>query len=58
VQQREQGCAVLLVSVELDEIMALSDRIAVMYKGRIVATVATRETTREALGRLMAGLSS
>jgi simple sugar transport system ATP-binding protein len=58
VQKREQGCAVLLVSVELDEVLALSDRIAVMYKGRIVATVVARETTREALGRLMAGLSS
>jgi general nucleoside transport system ATP-binding protein len=58
VQQRAQGCAVLLVSVELDEVMALSDRIAVMYQGRIVATVAARETTREALGRLMTGLSS
>lgn len=58
VQQREQGCAVLLVSVELDEIMALADRIAVMYNGRIVATVDAQEATREALGRLMAGLSA
>jgi simple sugar transport system ATP-binding protein len=56
-QQREQGCAVLLVSVELDEIMSLSDRIAVMYNGQIVATVDAQETSREILGRLMAGLS-
>ncbi|MGQ4808420.1 Galactose/methyl galactoside import ATP-binding protein MglA [Candidatus Entotheonellaceae bacterium PAL068K] len=56
VHQRDQGCAVLLVSAELDEIMLLSDRIAVMYRGHIVATVAAHETTRESLGRLMAGV--
>ncbi len=47
--------AVLLVSVELDEIMALSDRIAVMYEGQIVGTVDADEITREELGLLMAG---
>jgi simple sugar transport system ATP-binding protein len=46
---------VLLVSVELDEIMALSDRIAVMYEGKIVSTVEANEVTREELGLLMAG---
>src|SRR5215831_15288362 len=40
VQQRDQGCAVLLVSADLDEIMTLSDRIAVMYDGQILAIVA------------------
>jgi ABC-type uncharacterized transport system ATPase subunit len=45
----------LLVSVELDEIMALSDRIAVMYEGEIVGTVDAGEVTREELGLLMAG---
>ena len=45
----------LLVSVELDEIMALSDRIAVMYEGRIVATIDADKVTREELGLLMAG---
>ena len=40
VEKRDEGCAVLLVSPELDEIMELSDRIAVMYRGKIVAIVA------------------
>jgi len=55
IKKRDEGCAVLLVSVELDEIMALSDRIAVMYEGRIVDTVNASEVTREELGLLMAG---
>ncbi len=55
VAQRDAGAAVLLVSAELDEIMALSDRIVVMYKGEIVATVDAGAVTREQLGLLMAG---
>ncbi|HSJ55086.1 MAG TPA: ABC transporter ATP-binding protein [Anaerolineae bacterium] len=55
VEKRDEGTAVLLVSVELDEIMALSDRIAVMYEGRIVGTVDADKVTREELGLLMAG---
>jgi ABC-type uncharacterized transport system ATPase subunit len=55
IQKRDEGVAVLLVSVELDEIMALSDRIAVMYEGKIVSTVEATEVTREELGLLMAG---
>ena len=58
VHKRDQGCAVLLVSAELDEIMALSDRIAVMYRGQILATVDAHEARRESLGRLMAGLGA
>jgi simple sugar transport system ATP-binding protein len=56
VQQRDQGCAVLLVSTELDEIMALSDRVAVMYRGQITATLDILEATRPRLGQLLAGL--
>jgi ABC-type uncharacterized transport system ATPase subunit len=56
VQKRDEGTAVLLVSVELDEIMALSDRIAVMYEGHIVDTVDADRVTREELGLLMAGV--
>ncbi len=56
VQQRDAGAAVLLVSAELDEIMALSDRIAVMYKGQIIETLPAKEATREQLGLLMAGI--
>jgi ABC-type uncharacterized transport system ATPase subunit len=55
VQKRDEGTAVLLVSVELDEIMALSDRIAVMYEGKIVGTVDADKVTREQLGLMMAG---
>ncbi len=55
VKMRDNGAAVLLVSAELDEIMALSDRIAVMYRGHIVAIVNTKEATREQIGLWMAG---
>ncbi len=55
VKMRDQGAAVLLVSAELDEIMALSDRIAVMFEGRAVAVLDREEATREQLGLLMAG---
>jgi simple sugar transport system ATP-binding protein len=55
VSQRDEGVAVLLVSSELDEVMSLSDRIAVIYKGKIVAIVDSTKVTREELGLLMAG---
>jgi len=55
VAQRDVGVAVLLVSAELDEILALSDRIAVMFEGQIVETVDVSATTREELGLWMAG---
>ncbi len=57
IEKRDEGCAVLLVSVELDEIMALSDRIAVMYEGEITAIVDADKVTRNELGLLMAGSS-
>ncbi len=56
VTMRDQGVAVLLVSAELDEIMALSDRIAVMYRGQLVAEVDAQQATREQLGLWMAGV--
>lgn len=55
-QKRNQGCGILLVSPELDEIMSLSDRIAVMFEGQIVAVLPAEEATRERLGLLMAGV--
>lgn len=55
IEQRDSGVAVLLISAELDEIMALSDRIAVMFHGQIVAILPAAEATREKLGLLMAG---
>ncbi len=58
VKMRDAGMAVLLVSTELDEILSLSDRIAVMYAGRIVAVLDTRQAPpdREQIGLLMAGV--
>jgi general nucleoside transport system ATP-binding protein len=56
VNARDKGAAVLLISAELDEILSLSDRIAVMYKGRILDTVPAKGATREQLGLLMAGI--
>ncbi len=55
-RKRDEGCGVLLVSPELDEIMSLSDRIAVMYEGQIVAVMPAQEATKERLGLLMAGV--
>ncbi len=55
IEQRDEGVAVLLISAELDEILSLADRIAVMFHGRIVATMPAAEATREKLGLLMAG---
>jgi simple sugar transport system ATP-binding protein len=55
IEQRDTGTAVLLVSTELDEIMGLSDRIAVMFEGRITAIVWADQVTKEQLGLLMAG---
>ena len=55
VEVRDQGCAVLLISSELDEVVALADRIAVMYRGRIVGIVPP-DTSRDVLGLMMAGV--
>lgn len=54
-EQRQNGAAVLLISSELDEIRALSDRIAVMFEGRIVKILDASDATVEGLGLLMAG---
>ncbi len=56
VAKRDDGVAVLLVSSELDEILALADRIVVMYKGEVIGIVPRAEATREGLGLLMAGV--
>ena len=55
VAQRDAGKAVLLVSLELDEVMTVSDRILVMYEGRIVGELDPKKTTVEELGLYMAG---
>jgi len=56
VEQRDAGCGILLVSVELEEILSLSDRIAVLYKGELIGTLPAAEATPEQLGLLMAGV--
>ena len=55
IEQRDAGKAVLLLSFELEEIMNLSDRIAVIFEGHIIATVDPQDTTEQELGLLMAG---
>ena len=54
-EQRDQGKAVLLVSLELDEILDLSDRIAVIYNGELVGIVDAAETNENEIGLMMAG---
>jgi len=54
-RQREQGCAILLVSEDLDELLALSDRIAVMYEGRVVGLVCSGDFDITEIGLMMTG---
>jgi simple sugar transport system ATP-binding protein len=56
-ERDEQSTAVLLISTELDEVLALADRIAVMYRGKIVGIVPA-DTSRETLGKMMAGVTA
>jgi simple sugar transport system ATP-binding protein len=58
VERRDEGAGVLIVSTELDEVLALGDRIAVMYHGRIVAILDPAEATPERLGLYMGGALS
>ena len=55
VEERDRGTAVVIISTELDEVIALADRIAVMYRGRVVGIVPPN-TSREVLGLMMAGV--
>ena len=57
VAERDSGRAIILVSTELDEVLALADRIAVMYRGKIVGIVDSK-TSRETLGKMMAGIAA
>jgi simple sugar transport system ATP-binding protein len=57
-KQRELGKAILLISLELDEIMKLSDQILVMFEGKIVAKLDPKSTTQEMIGEYMAGARS
>jgi simple sugar transport system ATP-binding protein len=53
--RREAGAGILLVSEDLDEVLALSDRIAVLYEGRVMGIVSAAEADREHLGLMMTG---
>ena len=54
-QERDRGAAVLLVSTELEEVLSLSDRIAVLYEGEIVGEVPAEEANLEEIGLMMTG---
>jgi general nucleoside transport system ATP-binding protein len=58
IQARDEGAAVLLVSAELEEVMSLSDRIAVLYEGKIVGEIEASLATEEKLGLWMAGITT
>ncbi len=58
VEQRDHGTAVLIISEDLDEVMSLSDRVLVMYEGRIIGAADARGASREAIGLLMAGVAA
>lgn len=55
VSMRDAGVGILLISMELDEIFSLSDRILVMYEGQIMGEVRPEKTTPEEVGLMMAG---
>ena len=55
IAERDAGKAVLLVSLELDEVLDVSDRIAVMYEGEIMDTVYSKDTNENELGLMMTG---
>ncbi len=55
IQRRDEGTACLLISADLDELLALSDRILVLYRGRIVADLEPGKTSREEIGEYMLG---
>jgi simple sugar transport system ATP-binding protein len=57
VSQRDAGLAVLLVSSELDEVLSLADRVAVIYRGRIVSVLENEAIERDRIGLLMAGIA-
>jgi simple sugar transport system ATP-binding protein len=57
VQLRDRGAAVLIISTDLDEVLGLGDRIAVMYSGRMAGPFESGDLTREQIGLMMAGAS-
>lgn len=58
VEMRNKGRAIMLVSADLDEVLALSDRVAIMYEGRFMTIAAPEELNREKIGMLMGGVAA
>jgi ABC-type uncharacterized transport system ATPase subunit len=56
-RERERGKAILLISAELEELMNLADRIAVMFEGRIVGILDAASVTQEKLGLMISGVA-
>lgn len=57
IEHRDNGNAVLLISLELDEVLQLSDRIAIVNNGELIGTVNSSETNENEVGLMMAGVS-
>jgi simple sugar transport system ATP-binding protein len=57
-EQRDSGAGIVLISEDLDELLSMSDRIAVLYEGRIMGVVESEEARIEALGLMMAGTTA
>ena len=57
-QERERGAGILLISEDLDEVFALSDRIVVIYEGEIMGEVSGENASREQIGLWMSGVNS
>ena len=57
IRLRDEGCAIVIVSVELDEILGLSDRIMVMNQGKKVGIIPREDADEKSLGLMMAGIS-
>ncbi|MDF3043336.1 MAG: nucleoside transporter ATP-binding protein, partial [Thermomicrobiales bacterium] len=57
-EQRARGAATLLISEDLDELLALADRIAVLFDGRVMGTLPARGADPDGIGLLMAGVGS
>ena len=57
-EQRNQGKSVVLISADLEEIMALSDRVAIMFGGKVMKVLDRNEVTLEKIGLLMGGIVS
>ena len=57
IEKREEGKAILLISEDLDEVLSMSDRIAIMYEGRVVGVVQTEGVSKEEIGEMITGLN-